>query len=344
MPDWEFLIQQKGDRQWHSLQNAVLAAETYRMVARSPHPHSPVEVEVSCRELDGDPTPKSILLESRTANEEGLIAVFSYRYLPAGDWAVAIASTNPAITGQGEIAFTVSPPPVIDVPPPAESLSAPTPVFMEGTAELGDSPALAIALEQSALQDVGPDSIPIAGRVTVNRTEGDFHYPARLRYRIIHPVSGEALVDEVKSWLPDLQAALPFSFKETLCLPLKVESDILDGEVSVETAECTLARAPFTLSVNLNGDGDWEADAINYTIRLLNTEERSSFTFDILVPREIAETSLHVDLPNPSAMKGMLRPLPAARRSILPPKIDLAIAKAPAQKSLQLPKLSTPAE
>jgi hypothetical protein len=85
-------------------------------------------------------------------------------------------------------------------------------------------------------------------------------------------------------------------------------------------------------------------NAINYTIQLSNIEDRSSFTFDVLVPREIAETPLDVDLPNPALMKGVLRRSLAVERSIMPPKIDPAIAKPPAKKSLQLPKLSTPAE
>jgi hypothetical protein len=140
--------------------------------------------------------------------------------------------------------------------------------------------------------------------------------------------------------LPILENILPFAFQETLILP-PTEALTLNGSVSLETEDETILAQAF-FKVTLSEEEEWTPpeEGINYTIQLSNTENQASFTFDVLVPKEVAETSLVVDLPNPAKMTGRLKQSSPIEYNVLPPKIESFAGKKTKAKTLQLPKIS----
>jgi hypothetical protein len=378
MKDWEFLIQQAGDRQWHLLHSRFgsLTTGSYRMVARTPYPERSWTIKVSHQNGSAGETCQSIALQaSRQTNNEGLMMVFPYHDFPAGNWQVSFTFqgsedledlTDSAIEPEAKaIAFQVtdvqadpknSPPIDPDQPNAAIlctelSLSHQLPhsdsdIFPSLLAPLQPSPPtsfpLTITLERNEFSDLGESFLLLAGKVDNLSRDRLFEFPARLRYRLQDLDCAEYIVDEPKSWLPILGNILPFTFQETLILPPTQTTDFL-GEVLLETeAGEILAQALFSLTLsnpNLEA-AETEKDAINYTIQLSNLENHSSFTFEVVVPKEVVKNSLNVDLPDPTKMNRLLKRSRLSDRQVLPPKIEPILARSSPKKSLKLPNIS----
>ena len=336
MQNWEFLIQKEGDRQWHSI-DAVLDAlteGTYRMVARTPYPNGTVTVRMTYGA--DSPHPKVCLDQTRQTNPEGLMMVFPSRFLPAGDWSVVCqveAEETVDSKDSHRIAFSVSVPASLLLPTAEPILPAPEPIVPV-------VPFVTITLEQDEFDDHSDYFLRLVGRVDAIANETIPTQSARLRYRLQSVDSPEIILDEPKPWLPVLDSILPFTFQETLILP-PTETLTLRGSVWLETEDETiLAQSSFNITLSEEEEWTEVEEGINYTIELSNTENQSSFTFDVLVPKEIAESSLSVNLPNPAQMTGRLKRSPQYERSVLPPKIEPLIARKTTPKILQLPKIS----
>lgn len=400
MKDWEFLIQQAGDRPWLSLAAnfGSLTTGNYRMVARTPYPKQALSITLSHQGIM-EPSPSLLFQADRQTNEEGWVMVFPYRDLPAGTWQLSLSpqgsadsSSLDALEEPGEvwgevggetgeevwekaIAFQVTdyltasqslpdPEPEINSTAPLPLIPLPSPqIWPETWPEIGlEAPyhhphfslsesssneamdasvfPLMISLERNEFSDLGQAFLLLAGKVEALSPEQPLDFPARLRYRLQDLDSAAYLLDEPKSWLSKVGEVLPFTFQETLVLPPTQARDLL-GELSIETeAGEILAQIVFNLTLSSDSEEDGEEEAVNYTIELSNLENQSSFTFEVIVPKEAAETPLNVDLPNPAKMNRLLRRSPFLDRPVLPPKIQPSLAKSPAKKSLQLPKIT----
>jgi hypothetical protein len=381
MKDWEFLIQKEGDRQWHLLQSRLgsLTTGRYRMVARTPYPERAWTIQVSHQDgIAGETDQRIALKASRRTNYEGLMMVFPYHDFPAGNWQVSFTCqrsedledlSDGVIEPEPKaIAFSVSDFQVIDfqanlnnttpidpeqpnsLPPSAEqslghqlSDSAILPTLLAPPQpSLPTSFPLTLTLERNEFSDLGESFLLLAGKVDNLSRDRLFEFPARLRYRLQDLDVAEYIVDESKSWLPILGNILPFTFQETLILPLTQRTDFL-GEVLLETeAGEILAQALFSLTLsdpNL-GAAETEKDAINYTIQLSNLENHSSFTFEVVVPKEVVKNSLNVDLPDPTKMNRLLKRSRLSDRQVLPPKIEPILAQSSPPKTLKLPNIS----
>ena len=88
MEDWQFLIQKQGDRSWRLLEspNVEIMEGRYRVVARSNHINTDVEVRVTHCSLEEVPPKRRIQKRSRRTNIEGLMAVIPFTYLQPGIW------------------------------------------------------------------------------------------------------------------------------------------------------------------------------------------------------------------------------------------------------------------
>ncbi len=88
MEHWQFLIQKQGDRSWRLLEspNVEIMEGRYRVVARSNHISTDVEVRVTHYSLEEVPPKRRIQTRSRRTNIEGLMAVIPFTYLQPGIW------------------------------------------------------------------------------------------------------------------------------------------------------------------------------------------------------------------------------------------------------------------
>lgn len=199
---------------------------------------------------------------------------------------------------------------------------------------------LVLTLDRNEFSEIGEAFLLLAGQVEATERDRPFNMPARLRYRLQDLDSAVYILDEPKSWLPNLGEVTPFTFQETLALPPTQATDLL-GEVLIETETGEiLAQVLFNLTLSARRQEAVEGESVNYTIELSNLENQSSFTFEVIVPKEAAETPLNVDLPNPARMNRLLKRSQWRDRSVLPPKIEPIRIKSSPKKSLQLPKIS----
>ncbi|MDJ1172902.1 hypothetical protein [Roseofilum capinflatum] len=89
MKAWEFLIQKDGDRAWLPLEppSVEVLEGHYRLVLRSPYPHTAIEIHLSYQ-LQASSPPQIQTRQHRT-NKEGLMVVFPYTYLKPGLWDIS---------------------------------------------------------------------------------------------------------------------------------------------------------------------------------------------------------------------------------------------------------------
>lgn len=88
MEYWEFLIQKEGDRSWLPLETAdvEILEGRYRVVARSSHKNSPVEIRVTYHCMEEFPPKRRVQKRKGRTNEEGAIVVIPFTRLKPGLW------------------------------------------------------------------------------------------------------------------------------------------------------------------------------------------------------------------------------------------------------------------
>ncbi|GAB1538042.1 hypothetical protein NUACC21_06980 [Scytonema sp. NUACC21] len=94
MENWQFLIQQQGDRSWRPLEspNEEIIEGRYRVVARSSRANMDVEVRIVHTSTLEMPPKRRIQRRTRRTNAEGLMAVIPYTYLKPGIWELRCSS------------------------------------------------------------------------------------------------------------------------------------------------------------------------------------------------------------------------------------------------------------
>ncbi|MCC5614837.1 hypothetical protein LC605_07080 [Nostoc sp. CHAB 5836] len=88
MEHWQFLIQKQGARSWHILEspNSEILEGEYRVLARSNHPNTDVDVWVTHSSTKEVQPTRRIFKRSRRTNSEGLMAVVPFTYFASGVW------------------------------------------------------------------------------------------------------------------------------------------------------------------------------------------------------------------------------------------------------------------
>lgn len=88
MNEWEFLIQQEGDRSWLPLDSpdVEILEGRYRIVARSTHPNLDVEVRISHLATDEIPPKRRMQKRLGKTNAHGLMVIIPYTQLQPGLW------------------------------------------------------------------------------------------------------------------------------------------------------------------------------------------------------------------------------------------------------------------
>ncbi|MUG97617.1 hypothetical protein F7734_36990 [Scytonema sp. UIC 10036] len=94
MENWQFLIQQQGDRSWRPLEspNEEIIEGRYRIVARSNRTSMDVEVRIAHTSTLEMPPKRRIQRRSRRINSDGLMAVIPFTYLKPGIWELRCSS------------------------------------------------------------------------------------------------------------------------------------------------------------------------------------------------------------------------------------------------------------
>lgn len=174
MEHWEFLLQQEGDRSWISLKHPGIAISEgrYRVVAHSNRPNTEVEIRITHYSTEEVPPKRRFQKRSRRTNRHGLMVVFPFTSLKAGQWELRCGGDLLADfmgnSWQASTSFQVLP--LVaeneDISPPAlEAESDPTDAtpeetIAELTALLGqfepDSPAALFATAPDSEADLAP--------------------------------------------------------------------------------------------------------------------------------------------------------------------------------------------
>ncbi len=94
MENWQFLIQQQGDRSWRPLEspNEEITEGRYRVVARSNRANIDVEVRIAHTSTLEMPPKRRIQRRLRRINSDGLMAVIPFTYLKPGIWELRCSS------------------------------------------------------------------------------------------------------------------------------------------------------------------------------------------------------------------------------------------------------------
>ena len=88
MAQWEFLLQQEGDRTWLPLESTTveILEGRYRVMAHSSYTDTAVEIHVSHLLTDTLPPKRRVLRRNHRTNPEGLIVVMPFTQLTPGRW------------------------------------------------------------------------------------------------------------------------------------------------------------------------------------------------------------------------------------------------------------------
>ncbi|MBF2088933.1 MAG: hypothetical protein IGR80_01005 [Synechococcales cyanobacterium K44_A2020_017] len=104
MADWEFLIQQEGDRSWLPLDtpDVEILEGRYRVVARSTYANRSVEVRITHDAVYEEPPKRRTQARSAQTNRDGLMMVIPFTRLQPGTWEIrCISDVMADLMGEG---------------------------------------------------------------------------------------------------------------------------------------------------------------------------------------------------------------------------------------------------
>jgi hypothetical protein len=367
MKRWEFLIQQEGHPTWQPISQATWEGEAgnYRLVAHAERPHLDVEINVVHETLEAGVTHRHCEKLSRRTNSEGLITILPLTDLQSGIWEIrCYGDLMDELLGQGwqqSIRLQISPKEAINADKMLEMLaSSENPEFSifenefepenelpilavepaDGTPQL---PEMRLILDQDALIRVPGELISLAGKIEVAAgiwDDCDGHifgerFAGKLRLELKEPACPDVLFAREYSLT---EQPLPINFTYSLEIPGYWETPLLEGEVTLVAEDGNLlASHSLTIATDLNAVVEEEPAHVNYTIELASTEGDSSFSFDLLIPEEVAATSLPLKVVEPPKIQSKPGLILPAGNHVLPPK--LSRFRPPQRLSPQLPKL-----
>lgn len=104
MEFWEFLLQKEGDRSWLPLESSKLEIleGRYRVVARSHHVNTPVEIRIIHDATTEMPPVRRTQKRAGRTNKDGLVVIIPYTRLLPGEWELRCTSDLMAeMSGEG---------------------------------------------------------------------------------------------------------------------------------------------------------------------------------------------------------------------------------------------------
>ncbi len=96
MEYWEFLIQREGDRGWRSIKtgNLQLMEGSYRIVANSNLPNTPVQIRMTHQSLGATSPQRRSQSRERLTNAKGLMLAIPFMQLQSGIWQFVCSGTT----------------------------------------------------------------------------------------------------------------------------------------------------------------------------------------------------------------------------------------------------------
>jgi hypothetical protein len=162
METWEFLLQREEDTTWLPLESSdvEILEGRYRIVARSGHPNTPMEVRITHHAYEETPPIRRVQVRTSTTTPEGLMVVIPYTRLKPGIWDFCcsphLASDRLEMSSQQSIKLRV----------------------LSEDAELGESPQPILPEEPASLTpDEDSETLP--------------HNPPRDRLKLVEPISSD---------------------------------------------------------------------------------------------------------------------------------------------------------
>ncbi|TAF57801.1 MAG: hypothetical protein EAZ61_00390 [Oscillatoriales cyanobacterium] len=118
MGTWKFLVQREGKQSWTALEGDVMSLEPgrYRIAARAPVANTPIAIEISVMQPDGE---RRHYRRSTRTNDDGLLAVIPFTDLSDGNWMLNCQTMgNPGVVETASMAWQVIEPARIEVADP----------------------------------------------------------------------------------------------------------------------------------------------------------------------------------------------------------------------------------
>jgi len=97
--NWEFLLQQEGDRSWLPLESpdVEILEGRYRVMAKTAVPDTLMDIRITHESTDELPTKRRTQVRSRQTNATGLLLVIPFTQMQPGVWELAIGAPHDAI-------------------------------------------------------------------------------------------------------------------------------------------------------------------------------------------------------------------------------------------------------
>ena len=97
--NWEFLLQQEGDRSWLPLESpdVEILEGRYRVMAKTAVPDTLMDIRITHESTDELPTKRRTQVRSRQTNATGLLLVIPFTQMQPGVWELAIGVPHDAI-------------------------------------------------------------------------------------------------------------------------------------------------------------------------------------------------------------------------------------------------------
>jgi hypothetical protein len=269
MQEWEFLIQQEGERTWQSSKESQLEITpgNYRIMAHTPYPNQEIEIRLTQEEIIEQTHTTTKNTQTRRTNAQGLLMVIPYTAFNPGTWEIRCSGDimtellgNPwqevlQITIKAETTAAV-----LDLPlPPTPSvedyiqeleaiLEQKIAPFLESQAE--PQPSLEIVLVEDTFIRNRGENITITGKITGELGEGtNLPNQSKIIYQLRRTQTGERILHQEYSLT---QQECLESFSHTLELLDNPVITFLLGEVFWETATgVILAKQTFTISTDI---------------------------------------------------------------------------------------------
>ncbi len=212
MKSWEFLIQQEGDRAWHSIDTPSLEIPpgNYRIMAHTHRTNTDIDVRIVWKTHDVTETHHHSQQLTRRTNEEGLVMILPFSELCPGIWEIRccgdIFSELLGQVWQEKLSLHV----------------------------LSASAALPVTLNQEMSQE---------NRTNMNHSASDAQYYLKQLEQLLRQEIEPKLNDSPSDVTPD---------NPTSQLTLPIEGEDIAGEVSVETADAAVPQAtPVSYTIEL---------------------------------------------------------------------------------------------
>ncbi|MBW4542498.1 MAG: hypothetical protein KME43_25705 [Myxacorys chilensis ATA2-1-KO14] len=94
--EWEFLLQQEGDRSWLPLESpdVEILEGRYRIMARSQRQNATIDIQIAYEDFDDDPPKRRTQKRTNRTNQNGLLVVIPYTTLKPGAWEIVCSNTD----------------------------------------------------------------------------------------------------------------------------------------------------------------------------------------------------------------------------------------------------------